>query len=90
MADWWQPTRTRYLGRVSKPQILEALIEAVSRECADGYRERKRDRLIDIAERKLAGTSWLPPLLRQPEPAATVTENALDVAVTDLSLPQAA
>lgn len=90
MADWWQPTRARYLGRISKPQILEALTEAVSRECADGYRERKRDRLIDIAERKLAGTSWLPPLLRKPEAAATVTEDAPDVAAAEPSLSQAA
>ena len=66
MADWWQPTRARYLGRVSKSLVLEALTEAVSLEVADAYRERKRDGLIDAAERKLAGTRWLPALLRQP------------------------
>ena len=66
MADWWQPTRARYLGRVSKSLVLEALTEAVSLEAADAYRERKRDGLIDAAERKLAGTRWLPALLRQP------------------------
>lgn len=88
MADWWQPTRARYLGRVSKPQVLEALIEAVSRECADAYRERKRDALIDIAERKLAGTGWLPALLRQP--ALPAIETAPGVADADPSLLQAA
>ena len=73
-ADFWlfaaarrgQPTRARYLGRVSKSLVLEALTEAVSLELADAYRERKRDGLIDAAERKLAGTRWLPALLRQP------------------------
>ena len=47
MADWWQPTRARYLGRVSKQLVLEALTEAVSRQCADGLRWRKRDSLIE-------------------------------------------
>lgn len=69
MADWWQPTRASYLGRVSKTLILEAMTEAVSRQCADGFRERKRDALIGIAERKLSGTRWLPALLRRPAPA---------------------
>lgn len=82
MADWWQPTRSRYLGQVSKPLILEAMTEAVSRQCADGYRERKRDALIDIAERKLAGTGWLPALLRLSE---AVTKEAL----VDPALPEA-
>lgn len=76
MADWWQPTRAGYLGRVSKPQVLEALTEAVSRECADSLRERKRDGLIDAAERKLAGTRWLPVLLRQPVTPAEDAEIA--------------
>lgn len=90
MADWWQPTRGCYLGRVSKPQILEALTEGVSRSCADGYRERKRDRLIDIAEAKLAGTRWLPPLLRQPVPIDTATEAVPGDAEGGPSLLQAA
>ena len=65
MADWWQPTRARYLGRVSKSLVLEALTEAVSLEVADAYRERKRDGLIDAAERKSGGrdTGQKPPLI---------------------------
>ena len=91
MADWWEPTRARYLGRVSKAQVLEALTEAVSRQCADGNRERKRDALIDVAERTLAGTRWLPSLLRMPAPvAATETEDAPDTVDPTPALPQAA
>ena len=91
MAEWWQPTRERYLGRVSKSLVLEALTEAVSRECADSLRERKRDSLIDAAERKLNGTGWLPAILRMPE---TTTEGT-EVVVSgeedrDTILPQAA
>lgn len=82
MAEWWQPTRAHYLGRVSRSLVLEALTEAVSRECADGYRERKRDALIGIAERKLSGTRWLPALLREPGPVSE--------AETEPSLPNAA
>ena len=76
MADWWQPTRARYLGRVSKSLVLEALTEAVSLEVADAYRERKRDGLIDAAERKLADTRWLPALLRPPVTPAEDAEIA--------------
>lgn len=91
MADWWEPARDRYLGRVSKAQVLEALTEAVSRQCADGNRERKRDALIDVAERKLAGTRWLPSLLRMPAPvAAAETEDAPDTVDPTPALPQAA
>lgn len=91
MADWWEPARDRYLARISKSLILEALAEAVSRQCADGNRERKRIALIEIAERKLAGTRWLPSLLRMPAPVASaVAEDAPDVADPAPSLLRAA
>lgn len=66
MADWWQPTRATYLGRVSKALILEALREAVSPACAENLQKLKREALIAAAEQRLAGKRWLPALLRAP------------------------
>ena len=67
MRDWWSPTKDRYLGRVSKAMMLEAVGEGVSPQAADNLANLKKEPLIDAAERKLSGTGWLPALLRQAE-----------------------
>lgn len=72
MAQWWQPTAGNYLGRVSKQRILEAVCEGVSAEAADNFRKLPKTALIAHAEERLAGSGWLPSLLRAPareEPA---------------------
>ena len=66
MAVWWQPTKSRYLGRVSKSLILGAVGEGVSRQCAENLAGLKKDDLIARAETKLSGTGWLPPILQSP------------------------
>jgi ParB family chromosome partitioning protein len=66
MAPWWQPTAGNYLGRVSKQRILEAVAEGVSPEAAENLSKLKKDALVAHAEQRLAGTSWLPALLRSP------------------------
>lgn len=70
MAQWWQPTAGNYLGRVSKQRILEAVAEGVSHEAAENLSKLKKDALVAHAEQRLAGTGWLPPLLRAPMPVA--------------------
>lgn len=66
MAKWWRPTAASYLGRVSKARILEAVKEGVSSEAAENLAKLKKDALVALAEERLAGTGWLPEILRQP------------------------
>ena len=68
MAVWWEPTKSRYLGRVPKALILGAVAEGVSRQCAENLAELKKDVLVPRAEAKLAGKGWLPVILRSPAP----------------------
>jgi ParB family transcriptional regulator, chromosome partitioning protein len=64
MAQWWQPTVAGYLGRVSKPLILEAVTEAKDKAAADNIAALKKGDMADRAAALLAGTGWLPAMLR--------------------------
>ena len=69
MTGYWRPTVRSYLGRITKARILEAAREAVSDEAADRMAQMKKQDMAEAAEQLLAGTGWLPALLRTPEPA---------------------
>ena len=56
-----------YLGRVTKAQIAEAVREGVSDEAAHRMAGMKKQPMAEAAEQLLAGTGWLPALLRTPE-----------------------
>ncbi|KPF97951.1 chromosome partitioning protein ParB [Rhodopseudomonas sp. AAP120] len=60
----WTPTVRTYLGRVTKAHILDAVREAVSVEAADRLASMKKQPMAEAAEQLLAGTGWLPPLMR--------------------------
>ncbi len=64
MTATWKPTAASYLGRVSKERILEAVREGVSSEAADNIAGMKKQAMAETAERRLAGSRWLPELLR--------------------------
>ncbi|OYV36439.1 MAG: hypothetical protein B7Z80_15560 [Rhodospirillales bacterium 20-64-7] len=64
MAQWWQPTVAGYFGRVSKPQILEAVTEAKSREAADRLADFKKSEMATRAAALLKDTGWLPSMLK--------------------------
>lgn len=64
MAVHWSPTVRNYFGRVSKARILEAVREGVSEEAASRIAALKKQAMAESAEQQLAGTGWLPPLLR--------------------------
>ncbi len=66
MADTWTATARGYFSRVSKAQIAEAVREGVSRQAADNIAGMKKPAMAEAAERLLAGTRWLPELLRAP------------------------
>jgi Predicted transcriptional regulators len=68
MTAHWTPTARTYLGRVTKAQIGEAVREAVSEEAAARIDGMKKQPMAEAAEQLLAGTGWLPALLRTPEP----------------------
>ena len=66
MTQWWQPTARSYLRHVAKARILEAVEEGVTKEAAENLAKLKKDALAVEAEKRLAGTGWLPVILRSP------------------------
>jgi len=64
MLDWWQPTAENYLGSVPKARILDVVREAISPEAAATLTSLKKGPLAAAAEKRLAGTGWLPGPLR--------------------------
>ncbi len=63
----WRPTVDNYLGRVTKPRILEAVREAKGEQSAQLIDHLKKAEMAKEAERLLDGTGWLPESLRTPE-----------------------
>ncbi len=63
----WRPTVENYLGRVTKPRILEAVREAKGEQSAQLIDHLKKADMAKEAERLLNGTGWLPEPLRSSE-----------------------
>ena len=59
-----KPTVDTYLGRVTKPRILEAVREAKGERSAQLIDHLKKGDMATEAERLLAGAGWLPEPLR--------------------------
>ncbi len=64
----WRPTVENYLGRVTKPRILEAVREGAGERAASLIEHLKKGDMAKEAERLLADTGWLPEPLRLAEP----------------------
>lgn len=62
----WMPTVDNYLGRVTKPRIIEAVREAKGDTTAVLIEHLKKGDMAREAERLLEGTGWLPEPLRLP------------------------
>ncbi len=77
----WAPTVDNYLGRVTKPRIIEAVREAKGDATAVLIEHLKKGDMAREAERLLAGTGWLPEPLRLPQAEA---EPETDGQVADL------
>lgn len=60
----WRPTVDNYLGRVTKPRILEAVREGVGEDRARLLEHLKKGDMAREAERLLADSGWLPEPLR--------------------------
>ncbi|MFA6114223.1 MAG: ParB/RepB/Spo0J family partition protein [Sphingomonas sp.] len=62
----WKPTVDNYLGRVTKPRILEAVTEAKGEQTAGLIDHLKKGDMAREAARLLDDSGWLPEPLRTP------------------------
>lgn len=62
----WTPTVDNYLGRVTKPHILEAVREARGDQSVQLIDHLKKQDMAREAARLLDGSGWLPEVLRYP------------------------
>ncbi len=69
MTAHWTPTVRSYFGRITKAHILAAVREALGDEAAERIADKKKVEMAEAAEQLLAGTGWLPPVLRTARPA---------------------
>jgi ParB family chromosome partitioning protein len=83
MTGYWRPTVRTYLGRITKARILEAVREGVSIEAADQMANIKKQDMAEAAEELLAGTGWLPALMRTARAAQGPAESLQADAVTE-------
>lgn len=76
MTATWSATARSYFGRVTKAHIAQAVSDAVSPEAAERILPMKKDAMAEAAEQLVAGTGWLPAVLRtaKPEPEADEAE----------------
>jgi ParB family chromosome partitioning protein len=70
VAAGWKPTVDNYLGRVTKPRILEAVREAKGEPSVQLIDHLKKGDMAREAERLIDGTGWLPEPLRLMEVGA--------------------
>jgi ParB family chromosome partitioning protein len=75
----WEPTVDNYLGRVTKPRILEAVREAKGEPSAQLIDHLKKGDMAKEAERLLDGSGWLPEALRLVDVASEPTEQGSEV-----------
>ena len=78
----WTPTVDNYLGRVTKPRIIEAVREAKGDATAVLIEHLKKGDMAREAERLLEGTGWLPEPLRLPV-VEVAQQEALDTDLPD-------
>lgn len=64
MTQWYVPTGENYFGRISKAGIKDAITQAVGEDFALGVAGMKKAEAVELAERKIAGTGWLPTPVR--------------------------
>ncbi|WP_234050608.1 MULTISPECIES: ParB/RepB/Spo0J family partition protein [unclassified Xanthobacter] len=75
MKAHWTPTVQSYLGRVTKAHILNAVREGVGDEAAERIAGLKKAEMAQAAEQLLAGTGWLPSVLRTARPLSRDAES---------------
>lgn len=76
MADDYVPDVPTYFGRVSSAQIVSALCEAKGTPAAPARSRMKKAELAALPAREVAGTGWLPEVLRARDPLSDSMDNA--------------
>ena len=85
VAVGWRPTVANYLGRVTKPRIIEAVREGAGERAAQLIDHLKKGDMAKEAERLLAETGWLPEPLRMVDRDADIAMDAgVDTEADDL------
>lgn len=64
MTAHWTPSARSYFGRVTKAHIATVVCDAVSPEAAERISPMKKADMAEAAEQLVAGTGWLPSILR--------------------------
>lgn len=67
MRTCWTATKDSYLGRVLKALIADAVREGVGAQAAGQIVGNKKEVMVADAEQLLAGSGWLPSILRVAE-----------------------
>jgi ParB family transcriptional regulator, chromosome partitioning protein len=88
MTRHWTPTNRSYFGRVTKEHIALAVREAVSRQAAESILPMKKVDMAQAAEQLVAGTGWLPALLRTVKASPEIEAAGDDIIVADVVLPE--
>ncbi|TKT81022.1 ParB/RepB/Spo0J family partition protein [Aquamicrobium sp. LC103] len=78
MTAHWTATARSYFGRVTKAHILAVVRDALGDEAAERIADKKKVEMAEVAEQLLAGTAWLPPVLRTVRPAWLDAETEAD------------
>ena len=69
MTAHWTATVRSYFGRVTKAHILAAVRDALGDEAAEQIADKKKMEMAEAAAQLLAGSGWLPLVLRTARPA---------------------
>lgn len=84
----WTPTVANYLGRVTKPRILEAVREAKGEQASQLIDHLKKGDMAKEAERLLADSGWLPEPLRHLDIDGAAGEDSGEVDGEATALPE--
>lgn len=79
----WKPTVSNYLGRVTKPRILEAVREGAGERAAQLIDHMKKGDMAKEAERLLTDSGWLPEPLRLASIDGDQADTGEDTALPD-------
>lgn len=74
MAQYWTPTAEGFFSRVNKAAILDAVAEATSDKAARRLDGLKKPIMAAEAQAAVAGTGWLPRVLRTASPPVQESE----------------
>jgi ParB family chromosome partitioning protein len=64
MKEWFTPTAENYFSRVGRTAIVSAITEAKNIPAKKSWDKQKKAAFAAFAEREVAGTGWLPKLLK--------------------------